>query len=311
MLQILHDAGIGPAPRRTGPICKQFLTAQARGIIAVDFGHVDTVLLHRLYALIVIEHGTRRVHLAGITANPDGSWTTQAACDVLMDLGQRATTVKFLIRDRAGQFTSSFDAVFTAEGIRILASPAQAPRANAICQRMIGTLRREVLDRVLIVNEHHLRRVLTEYLRHHKAARPHRALGQFAPAQASTRLPEPVNLAERRIRRKQVLGELTREYYIAALPPTPPLRKTQVTTPNHIFEPHRFPHAREVALIERYVTRTVRKRKKNSRKYNSVQVKSAVAVLVITSLDAREAAPEHLAGYVRGHWAIENKVHYA
>ena len=128
--QILHDAGIGPAPRRTGPTWKQFLTAQARGIIAVDFVHVDTVLLRRVYALIVIEHGTRRVHLAGITASPDGAWTTQAARNFLMGLGQRAATVKFLIRDRAGQFTSSFDAVFTAEGIRILASPPQAPRAK-------------------------------------------------------------------------------------------------------------------------------------------------------------------------------------
>ncbi len=214
--QILHDAGIDPAPRRSGPTWKQFLTAQARGILAADFVHVDTVLLHRLYALIVIEHGTRRVHLAGITANPDGAWTTQAARNVLMDLGQCATTVKFLIRDRAGQFTSSFDAVFTAEGIRILASPPQAPIANAICERMIGTLRREVLDRVLIVNEHHLRRVLTEYLRHYNTARPHRALGQLTPAQAGTRPPEPVNLAEHRIRRKQVLGGLTHEYYVAA-----------------------------------------------------------------------------------------------
>ena len=98
---------------------------------------MDTVLLRRLYALIVIEHGTRRVHLAGVTANPDGAWTPQAARNFLMDLGHRATPVKFLIRDRAGQFTGSFDAVFTAEGIRILASPPQAPRANAICARII------------------------------------------------------------------------------------------------------------------------------------------------------------------------------
>jgi putative transposase len=160
--QILHDAGIDPAPRRTGPTWRQFLTAQARGIIAVDFVHVDTVLLRRLYALIVIEHGTRRVHLAGITASQDGSWTTQAARNLLMDLGQRAASVKFLIRDRAGQFTGSFDAVLAAEGIRILASPPQAPAANAICERVIGTLRRELLDRLLIVSEHHLRQVLTE-----------------------------------------------------------------------------------------------------------------------------------------------------
>jgi transposase len=106
--QILHDAGIGPAPRRAGPTWKQFLTAQARGIIAADFVHVDTVLLRRVYALIVIEHGTRRAHLVGITAHPDGAWTTQAARNLLMDLGQRTASVKFLIRDRAGQFHQLF-----------------------------------------------------------------------------------------------------------------------------------------------------------------------------------------------------------
>jgi putative transposase len=180
--QILHGAGIDPAPRRTGPTWQQFLTAQARGILAVDFVHVDTVLLRRIYALIVIEHGTRRVHLAGITAKPDSAWTTQAARNFLIDLGPRATTIKFLIRDRAGQFTGAFDAVFTAEGIKILLSPPQAPRANAICERIVGTLRRELFDRLLIVNEYHLRRVLTVY----------------------------------RIRRKQVLGGLTHEYLIAA-----------------------------------------------------------------------------------------------
>jgi putative transposase len=184
--QILHDAGIGPAPRRSGWTWKQFLTAQARGILAADFIHVDTILLQRLYALIIIEHGTRRVHPAGITANPDGPWTTQAARNVLIDLGWRVTTVKFLIRDRAGQFTGSFDTAFTAERIRVLRSPPQAPRANAICERMIGTLRRELLDRMMIVNENHLRRVLAEYLRHYNAARPHRALGQLTPAQADT-----------------------------------------------------------------------------------------------------------------------------
>jgi putative transposase len=213
--QILQDAGMDPAPRRSGPTWKQFLTAQAHGILAVDFVHVDTVLLRRIYVLIVIEHGTRHVHLAGITANPDGAWTTQAARNLLMDLGQITTSVEFLIRDRAGQFTGSFDAVFTAAGIRILTSPPQAPRANAMCERMIGTLRREVFDRLLIVNEHHLHRVLTEYLLHYNTARPHRSLGQLAPAQAPTRPPE-INLAEHRIRRKQVLGGVTHEYQIAA-----------------------------------------------------------------------------------------------
>ena len=176
---------------------------------------MDTVLLRRIYALIIIEHGTRRVHLAGITAHPDGRWTAQAARNFLMGLGQRAASVKFLIRDRAGQFTDSFDAVFQADGIRIVDSPPQAPRANAICERMVGTLRRELFDRLLIVDERHLRRVLTDYLRHYNAARPHRALGQLAPAQAGARPPE-INPAEYRIRRRQVLGGLTHEYQIAA-----------------------------------------------------------------------------------------------
>ena len=128
--QILHDAGIGPAPRRGGPTWKEFLTAQARGILAADFVHVNTVLLRRLYALIIIEHGTRRMHLAGITAHPDCAWTTQAARDVLMDLGQRVASVKFLIRDRAGQFTGSFDAVFTAEGIEDPGQPAAGAQSE-------------------------------------------------------------------------------------------------------------------------------------------------------------------------------------
>jgi transposase InsO family protein len=132
-----------------------------------------------------------------------------------MDIGQRAASVRFLIRDRAGQFTESFDAVFQADGIRILASPPQAPRANAICERIIGTLRRELLDQVLIINERHLRQVLTEYLQHYNTARPHRALGQLAPDQSHMRPPQ-INLAEHRIRRKQVLSGLTSEYQIAA-----------------------------------------------------------------------------------------------
>ena len=227
--QILHAARIGPAPRRTGPAWKQFLTTQARGILAVDFVPVDTVLLRRVYALVVIEHGTRRACLAGITANPDGAWTTQAARNFLMDPGQLPTSVKFLIRDRAGQFTGCFDAVFTAAGIRILASPPQAPRANAICERMIGTLRREVFDRLLIVNEHHLRRVLTGYLLHYNTARPHRALGQLAPAQADTRPPQ-INLAEHRIRRKTSPWRTHARVPDRRLTATPCCEKEQVTT---------------------------------------------------------------------------------
>src|SRR4051812_2896257 len=182
--QILHDAGLDPAPRRSDPTWRQFLTAQAKAVLAVDFVHVDTVVLTRLYALIAVEHGSRRAHLVGVTAHPTGAWTTQAARNLLMDLADRVTTLTFLLRDRDSRFTRAFDAVFAADGIRILTSPPQAPRANAICERMIGTLRRELLDRVLILNERHLRRILTIYLHHFNTVRPHRTLGQLAPAQA-------------------------------------------------------------------------------------------------------------------------------
>jgi putative transposase len=214
--QILHDAGIDPAPRRSGPTWREFLTAQAKAVLAVDFLHVDTVFLTRIYALIAVEHGSRRTHLIGISTHPTGAWTTQAARNLMMDLGDRVSTVKFLLRDRDSRFTRAFDAVFAAEGIRILTSPPRAPRANAICERMIGTLRRELFDRLLIVNERHLRRIFTDYLHHFNAARPHRALAQLPPAQAETQPPHRINLAGHQIHRRSVLDGLINEYYIAA-----------------------------------------------------------------------------------------------
>jgi transposase len=148
--EILRAAGIDPAPRRSGPTWRQFLHAQAAGILAVDFLHVDTVLLNRLYVLVFIEHGTRRMHLGGVTAHPTGEWTAQQACNLAFTLGERLEDIKFLIRDRGSNFTASFDAVFQAAGTRILRTAVRAPRMNAICERLVDTLRRELLDRVLI-----------------------------------------------------------------------------------------------------------------------------------------------------------------
>jgi putative transposase len=120
--KILKDAGLDPAPRRAGPTWSQFLRTQAHAILAVDFAHVDTVLLRRLYVLVVIEHDRRRVHLAGITAHPTGAWVTQQARNLMIDLGDRADRFRFLIRDRDAKFTAAFDAVFAGADIRIIRS---------------------------------------------------------------------------------------------------------------------------------------------------------------------------------------------
>ncbi|MFB4295171.1 hypothetical protein [Actinomadura sp. NTSP31] len=162
MWEILHAAVIGPAPRRAGPTWRRFLAAQAHGIIACDFLVVETVLLKRLYVLVFIEHGTRRVHLGGVTDCPAGAWAVQQARNLAMDLADRIGTLRFLIHDRDPVFTGAFDEVFKAEGVRIIRTLPRTPRMNAICERVVGTLRRELLDRVLILGERHLAMVLGE-----------------------------------------------------------------------------------------------------------------------------------------------------
>jgi transposase InsO family protein len=179
--QILHAAGIDPAPRRAGPTWQQFLHAQAAGSSRSISLHVDTVLLKRIYVLVFIEHGSRRMHLGGVTANPTGEWTVQQARNLALTLGERLEDIKFLIRDRGSNFTRSFDAVFQATGTRILRTAVWAPRMNAICERLVGTLRRELLDRVLVLGEAHLRGVLAEYQAHYNTARPHQGIAQRVP----------------------------------------------------------------------------------------------------------------------------------
>jgi putative transposase len=207
--KILKDAGIDPAPNRRGQSWHAFLTAQAQTIMAADFFHVDAVFLRRLYVLFFIEHATRRVHLAGITANPTGPWVTQQARHLLMDLGDRTDTIKFLIRDRDAKFTTAFDTVFTAIGLRIIKTPVQAPRANAIAERWIGSARRECLDRMLISGERHLRLVSGEYADHYNTHRPHRTLNQNPPAGHTG---PPANGMTARVVRRNRLGGLIHEY---------------------------------------------------------------------------------------------------
>jgi putative transposase len=210
--KILHQAGIDPAPRRSGPTWKQFLTAQAHGILACDFFTVDTVFLKRIYVLFFVEIATRQAHIAGVTAHPTGAWVVQQARNLLMDLGDRADRLRFLLRDRDGKFTAAFDAVFTAADIEIIRTPPQAPRANAIAERWVGTVRRECTDRILIAGERHLRTMLDEYINHYNKHRPHQALAQRPPNPA----PAAVDRSAGPVRRRPILAGLINEYTQAA-----------------------------------------------------------------------------------------------
>ncbi len=171
--------------------------------------HVDTVLLKRLHVLVFIEHGTRRMHPGGVTSNPTGEWTVQQARNLALTLDQRFEDIRFLIRDRGPDFTASFDAVFQASGTRILRTAVQAPRMNATCERLIGTLRRELLDRVLIPGERHLRTVLTNYQAHYNTARPHQGTAQRVPdSRHDTPRISAADLDAQRIHRRPMLSGL-------------------------------------------------------------------------------------------------------
>ncbi|WP_219911950.1 integrase core domain-containing protein [Nonomuraea fuscirosea] len=208
MWAILKRAGVDPAPRRSGPTWAQFLKAQASGILACDFFSVETVMLARLYCFAVVEHANRRVHVLGVTAHPTAGWVAQQARNLILDLGDRIGDFRFLIRDRDGKFTALFDEVVRAEGIRVVLTAPQAPRMNAIMERWVGSVRRELLDRILVMNERHLRKVLAEYETYFNRHRPHRALQQASPLRA---LPDPVD-ADIKVTRRDRLGGLLHEY---------------------------------------------------------------------------------------------------
>jgi len=180
--------------------------------VACDFFTVDTVWLRRLYVLFFIELGTRRVHLAGVTANPDGGWVAQQARNLMLVLGDQGRQVRFLLRDRDAKFTRSFDDVFRSEGAEVLRTPVQAPNANAYAERWIGTIRAECLDWLLIVGRGHLEQVLRVYAAHYNTHRPHRALELRPPDP-----PAGLHVARERepstVRRRDRLGGLLHEYH--------------------------------------------------------------------------------------------------
>ena len=206
---ILTAAGVDPAPRRGGPTWSQFLTAQAEGILACDFLHVDTIGLTRIYVLFLMEVETRRVHVLGVTKYPTGEWVTQQARNLLLDLGDRVARFRFLIRDRDSKYIAAFDEIFVAEGIEILRTPPRARRANAYAERWV---RRECLDRMLIYRRRHLLAALDEYVAHYNEHRPHQARHQ-QPPNATDIPPRPVvDLTAARVRRRKILDGLINEY---------------------------------------------------------------------------------------------------
>jgi putative transposase len=212
--RVLKALKIPPAPeRRTDTTWRKFLRAQASTMLAADFFYVDcAVSLQRLYCLFVMEVGSRYVHILGVTPNPDGPWTVQQIRNLLMDLGDRAADFRFLVRDRAGQFTASFDALLAGAGIKAVKIPPRSPRANAFAERFVLTARAEVTDRMLIFGERHPHLVLAQYAAHYNGRRPHRSR-QLRP-------PWPdhpaADFSQERIQRRPVLGGLINEYERAA-----------------------------------------------------------------------------------------------
>jgi transposase InsO family protein len=211
--RILKQARIPPAPtRHRDTSWRQFLHAQASAALAVDFFHVETVTLRRLYVLFALELESRYVHILGVTAKPDGAWTTQQARNLLLDLGERAAGFRYLVRDRAGQFTVAFDTVLADAGIDVLKIPPRAPRANAYAERFVLTTRTELTDRMLIFSECQLRHLLDAYARHYNGHRPHRGR-QLRPPRPAYPIPDQ---PAHRITRRAVLGGLLNEYHPAA-----------------------------------------------------------------------------------------------
>jgi putative transposase len=208
---IIRRSGLGPAPRRQGPSWAEFLRAQAQGMVACDFFTVETVWLQTLYVLFWIEIGSRRVHLACVTANPDCGWVSQQARNLAIEA--RLENMRYLIHDRDAKFCGPFDAIIRSEGARVIETPVRAPQANAVAERWVRSVRTECLDHILISGRRHLEQVLRGYLTHYNAERPHRSIGLAAPAGAP---PVARGSPPSEVRRRDVLGGLIHEYYAAA-----------------------------------------------------------------------------------------------
>ncbi len=212
--EILHTAASSLRLAGPGPAWRELLAAQAHAVIACGFLVMETVWLKRLYVLVFIEYGTRRLHVAGVTVRPTGAWAAQQARNLAMDLGDRLATLRFLIHDRDPLFTTAFGEVFMAGGLQIIPTLPRTPWMNAVCERMIGTLRRELLDRTLILSDRHLDLVLREYVIHYNGHRPHQSRQQRPPDIETQPSWDVADL--RSVRRRPVVAGLINEYHRAA-----------------------------------------------------------------------------------------------
>lgn len=212
--RILKLHGIDPAPNRSDVTWTQFLRSQAA--VACDFATVDTAFLRRYYLLFFIDITTREVFYAGITANPTGPWTAQAARNLFPRHGDRLDQTRALVRDRGSQFVDSFDEIFRTEGLKILRTPVRTPVANTFAERWIGTLRRELLDRTIIWNQRQLERLVADYIAHYNEHRPHRSLDQQPPRPATPGQPAPDAGPSLRVVRTTRCDGLINEYRNAA-----------------------------------------------------------------------------------------------